>query len=328
MKVLGIETSCDEAGVALIDGSGVLLAQGLASHAELCVPHGGVFPEVIAREHARILPGLVKQTLKDFSWQDVDVIAVTSGPGLVSSLLVGCAFARGLSRSLQCPLYGINHLQAHVLVASMENDVRYPFLALLISGGHTTLYLVKNPVTFLPIGSTNDDAVGEAFDKVARMLGFPYPGGVHIERVSKQGQPCIDFPKPMIYHDNLDFSFSGLKASVARYLEKNTLTEELKAHVACSFQESVASIFAAKITKALEQYPEAKSVVMTGGVAANQRLREAVRSVLPGNLPLFCPKPRLCTDNGVMIAWAARELYSYGALQKNYDVVANPNMRL
>ncbi|MCY4413738.1 MAG: tRNA (adenosine(37)-N6)-threonylcarbamoyltransferase complex transferase subunit TsaD [Alphaproteobacteria bacterium] len=329
MNILGIETSCDEAGVALVDSKGAILAQGLASHAELCVPHGGILPEVIAREHVRVLPPLVKHTLEtqNYSWRDIDAVAVTEGPGLISSLLIGCAYARGLSRALGCPLYGVHHLQAHVLIARMQAELEYPFVALLISGGHTTLYNVVAPNQLIDVGSTQDDAVGEAFDKVARLLGFPYPGGVHIERIARQGKPSIPFPKPMIHTDNLNFSFSGLKAAVARYVEQSEMTDALRADIACSFQESVASVLAVKVRKCLQQQPLARSVVMTGGVAANKRLREVMRVTLPDSIKVVAPEPKLCTDNGVMTAWAAYELHKHGLLEER-DVLANPNLHM
>ena len=329
MNILGIETSCDEAGLAFMR-DGRLVAQALSSHADVCAQHGGVLPEVVAREHMRVLPHLAQKMFMDNSlkWSDVDAVAVTSGPGLISSLLIGCGFARGLSRSLRCPLVGINHLRAHVLVARMENDVRYPFIALLISGGHTALYRVNAPDQFDVLGQTYDDALGEAFDKVARLLGIPYPGGARLEALAREGKELLPFPKPLLNRDSLDFSFSGLKASIARYVEQHTLTDELRENIAYSFQESVAEVVAKKVYKAFEQNSDAHSVVLTGGVAANTRLRQAVRERLPENVPLCCPSPKFCTDNGVMIAWAAHELYRCTSLQRDFDVVAHPNMPL
>lgn len=331
MNILGVETSCDEAGLALIDANGKVIAEKLASHAELCEQHGGVLPEVVAREHMRILPSLYQAFLKEnaLSHKDIHAVAVTSGPGLVSSLLVGCGFARGLSRSLGCPLYGINHLQAHVLVARMAQPVEYPFLALLVSGGHTALYKVEAPDVLHTLGQTYDDAVGEAFDKVARLLGIPYPGGARLEKLALQGKNFINFPKPLLNRDSLDFSFSGLKASVARYVEKiTTLDDQTKADIAYSFQESVAAVVVAKITLALDRDHQLRRVVLTGGVAANTRLREAIQGALPQEVSFFCPPVRLCTDNGVMIAWAAHELRRSATIQKGYDVIARPNMPL
>ena len=331
MNILGVETSCDEAGLALIDVQGRLIAEKLASHAEICEQHGGVLPEVVAREHMRILPGLFTTFLKDnaLSCEDIHAVAVTSGPGLISSLLVGCGFARGLSRSLGCPLYGINHLQAHVLVARMGQEVEYPFLALLVSGGHTALYRVEAPDILRTLGQTYDDALGEAFDKVARLLGIPYPGGARLEALALKGERTIDFPKPLINRDNMDFSFSGLKASVARYVEKTTIMDDKKkADIAHSFQESVADVVASKISVALDHHDDVRCVVLTGGVAANMRLREAIKGILPSHMPFVAPPVRLCTDNGVMVAWAAHELRHSKIVQKGYDVIARPNMSL
>jgi len=330
VNILGIETSCDEAGLALIRSDGELMAQALISHIDACVPHGGVLPEVVAREHMRVLPNLMSFMMKkyDLQWSDIHAVAVTAGPGLISSLLVGCAYARGISRALQCPLYGVNHLQAHVLVARMGHPVQYPFVALLISGGHTILYRVEAPHVFHILGQTYDDAVGEAFDKTARLLGMPYPGGAHIEKMAKNGCHTIDFPKPLINRDNLDFSFSGLKASVARYVEKTGDVSACRDDIAHSFQESVAAVLADKVCKALRQYSDVRHVVMTGGVAANKRLRQSVQDALPGDVELFCPPPSLCTDNGVMIAWAAHELQKYGVMPEGYDVIARPTMPL
>ncbi len=326
MKILGIETSCDEAGVALVSESGEVIGQELLSHVKACQPHGGILPEVVAREHMGVLPVLVKNVIQKagLSLQDIGAVAVTTGPGLISSLLIGCSYARGLALALGCPIYGVNHLQAHVLVARLQQKIAYPTLALLISGGHTILYYVAAPHVFRLVGNTKDDAVGEVFDKVARMLGFPYPGGVHIEKVAKSGKPCIDFPRPMLKHDNLDFSFSGLKAAVARYLEKyqaSYVTED----VAASFQMAVTDTLSQKVARALREYPDVRSVVVTGGVAANQAIRSAVQGVLPSHVEFCAPAIQLCTDNGVMSAYAAFELLRYGVLQKGENVVANPN---
>ena len=326
MKILGIETSCDEAGVALVDESGCVLGKALMSHVRACQPHGGILPEVVAREHMGVLPGLVQETLNQaqMTREGVDAVAVTSGPGLISSLLVGCSFGRGLALALNRPLFGVNHLQAHVLVARLQYKLPYPILALLISGGHTLLYHVSAPHIFRCVGNTQDDAVGEVFDKVGRMLRLPYPGGVHIEKAAKEGSACLDFPRPMLRHKNLDFSFSGLKASVARYLEKNQDSFSVP-DVAASFQAAVKETLAEKVFLALKEYPDVQSVVVTGGVAANQAICAEIKAILPANLKFCAPSIDLCTDNGVMTAYTAFELMRFNVMQKEEAVIANPN---
>lgn len=321
--VLGIETSCDETGIALVRGS-TLLADAVASSVDEQARFGGVVPEVASRAHLEAFDATLDRATAQagVSLADVDAIAVTSGPGLVGALLVGVSAAEGLAIALDKPLYGVNHLAAHVAVDRLvHGDIPEPAIALLVSGGHTSLLRVDD-VTYdvTPLGSTLDDAAGEAFDKVARLLGLPFPGGPHIDRAAREGDPsAIAFPRGLMAardeeEHRLDFSFSGLKTAVARWLKECAAsgTEIPTAHVAAAFQEAVVDVLVSKAVRACAD-TGVDTLIVGGGVAANSRLR-AVLDDRAGRLQVRVPPPRLCTDNGAMVAALGAALVERGRL--------------
>ena len=319
--VLGIETSCDETGIALVRGS-TLLADAVASSVDEQARFGGVVPEVASRAHLEAFdPTLDRATAEaGVSLRDVDAIAVTSGPGLVGALLVGVSAAEGLALALDRPIYGVNHLAAHVAVDRLvHGDIPEPALALLVSGGHTSLLRVDDvTLDVTPLGATLDDAAGEAFDKVARLLGLPFPGGPHIDRTALEGDPSsIDFPRGLTSprddaEHRLDFSFSGLKTAVVRWLKAREQAGESvpTADVAAAFQEAVADVL---VTKALRACADSgiETLIVGGGVAANSRLR-AMLGQRAEHLDVRIPPARLCTDNGAMVAALGAALVERG----------------
>jgi N6-L-threonylcarbamoyladenine synthase len=337
MLTLGIETSCDETAVALVDG-GRLLGEKLATQVDVHALFGGVVPEIASREHLRILPRLFRELMAETgkSPSDIDRIAVARGPGLLGSLLVGVSFAKGLSLATGAPLIGVNHLWAHLLVAGLAGDLHFPALGLLVSGGHTHIYFVRSPVDFELLGRTLDDAAGEAFDKVAKVLNFPYPGGRFIDMLAQESEPDQKmFPRPYIDNPTLDFSYSGLKTAFALYVAAHPelVFDEMVdsdameclegdrrsalAKVCSSFNWSVTETLRIKVERALLKVGPVKSLIVAGGVAANSMLRETMKRVASKNsLELTLPELSLCTDNGAMIAYAgwlfSKAGYSHG----------------
>ncbi|HVS68862.1 MAG TPA: tRNA (adenosine(37)-N6)-threonylcarbamoyltransferase complex transferase subunit TsaD [Mycobacteriales bacterium] len=306
--VLGIETSCDETGVGIVRG-GELLADALASSVEEQARYGGVVPEVASRAHLEAMVPTVQRALEQAGLKlvDVDAIAVTAGPGLAGALLVGVAAAKAYALSVGKPIYGVNHLAAHVAVDRLANgDLPEECIAMLVSGGHSSLLLVRDLVDDLtPLGATVDDAAGEAFDKVARVLGLPFPGGPHIDRAAKEGDAAaIDFPRGVVRDAPYSFTFSGLKTAVARWIEakERAGVSVPVADVAASFQEAVADVLTARAVAACKQY-DVGTLVIGGGVAANSRLRAmAADRCEAAGIVLRTPPPKLCTDNGAMVA--------------------------
>ncbi len=341
MLVLGVETSCDETGVALVR-DGALLSEVLASQTDMHAVFGGVVPEIASREHLRMLPVLLPQLLAkaDINIADIDAVAVARGPGLLGALLVGLSFAKGLCLGTGARLIGVNHLHAHLLAPGLESDLSYPALGLLVSGGHTHLYRMDGPTQFLLLGRTLDDAAGEAFDKVAKLLNLPYPGGRYLDELARGLSPDIGpdthlFPRAYIHNDNLDFSFSGLKTAVAEELGKRphlTLAvmpsaEELRergalaltAHpeelalVSASFNWAVAETLRIKVERALDREPGLCGLVVAGGVAANSFVRQTMTRLARGRgLVLHLPGLALCTDNAAMIAHAGWQALRVG----------------
>jgi N6-L-threonylcarbamoyladenine synthase len=307
--VLGIETSCDETAVGIVDGR-KLLANVISSSVEQHARFGGVVPEVASRAHLEAMQQVIKQALKDasVSFKDIDAIAVTAGPGLIGALLVGVSSASALSLALDKPLYGVNHLSAHIAVDQLDNDKKIkPTIALLVSGGHSSILKVSNLATDVEVmGSTIDDAAGEAFDKIARIMGLGFPGGPVIDRESRSGNPTfVDFPRGLTSPGDLakhqyNFSFSGLKTAVARFLEQTPGYK--KADVAASFQEAVVDVLLSKSLAACKSTGIA-NLVIAGGVAANSRLRELAKQRCEQmKVNLSIPPMGLCTDNGAMVA--------------------------
>lgn len=336
--VLGIETSCDETGVGIVRGN-TLLANVIASSLEEHARFGGVVPEIAARAHLESLEATITQALTEaeITLNDLDAIAVTSGPGLAGALMVGVAAAKGLAIALNKPIYAVNHLVGHVgaeLLAS-QDDLETPTIALLVSGGHTSLLHVKDLVSDVELlGETIDDAAGEAFDKVARVLGLPYPGGPHIDRVAEEGNPkAIQFPRGLTRAKDLekhryDFSFSGVKTSVARWVEKQQTAGEPVpvADVAASFREAVADVLIAKaVTACLEL--NVPRLLLGGGVVANARVRElAEQRCRENGIELRVPPLSLCTDNGAMIASLASLLIRAGYAPSSLDFGADSTL--
>ena len=308
MRILGIETSCDETGVAVYDDGRGLLSHVLHSQIDTHARFGGVVPELASRDHIRKLVPLIEQALveADTAPAAVDGVAYTAGPGLIGALLVGAAVGRSLAYAWGRPAVGIHHMEGHLLAPMLESPApAMPFVALLVSGGHTMLVEVAGLGRYRILGETLDDAAGEAFDKTAKLLGLPYPGGPALARLAVAGDPArYDFPRPMLRRPGLDFSFSGLKTAVMLAVRDKTLGEDERADLAASFQAAVVDTLAAKCRRAMEE-TGAATLVVAGGVGANASLRERLKSDAEGaSWEVFYPRLEFCTDNGAMIAYA------------------------
>ncbi len=335
--VLGIETSCDETGVGIVRGQ-TLLADAIASSVEEHARFGGVVPEVASRAHLEAMVPTIERACTEAAirLKDVDAISVTHGPGLAGALLVGVASAKALALGLGKPLYGVNHLAAHVAVDQLEHGpLPEPCLALLVSGGHSSLLRVTDVTGDIdPMGATIDDAAGEAFDKVARLLGLPFPGGPHIDRIAREGNSvAIDFPRGLsarrdMERHRFDFSFSGLKTAVARWVEAQERAGEPVpvADVAASFQEAVCDVLVRKaLDAAVDQGIE--DLLIGGGVAANSRLRAMAESRAEKlGIRVRVPRPALCTDNGAMVAALGSEMVSRGRTPSPLDLPADSSL--
>jgi len=335
--VLGIETSCDETGVGIVRGQ-TLLVDAVASSVDEHARFGGVVPEVASRAHLEAMAPTVERACREAGVRltDVDALAVTSGPGLAGALLVGVAAAKALAIALGKPLYGVNHLAAHVAVDQLEHGpLPEPTMALLVSGGHSSLLLVPDVTSDVrPMGATIDDAAGEAFDKVARLLGLPFPGGPHVDRVARDGDPrAIRFPRGLTSGRDLerhryDFSFSGLKTAVARWVEQRAADGEAVPvpDVAASFQEAVVDVLTRKAVLACREQG-VDSLLIGGGVAANSRLRAmAQERCATAGITLRVPRPGLCTDNGAMVAALGAQLVARGRPASGLDLPADSSL--
>ena len=313
MRILGIETSCDETGVAIYDEEKGLIANQLHTQIALHADYGGVVPELASRDHIRKLAPLLQAALQEanLTAKDIDGVAYTCGPGLVGALLVGSTVARSLAYAWNIPAIGIHHMEGHLLAPMLEeNPPHFPFVALLVSGGHTQLVRVDGVGRYELLGESIDDAAGEAFDKTAKLLGLDYPGGAALARLALKGTPNrFAFPRPMTDRPGLDFSFSGLKTFAANTLhqvmqEEGELTEQSKADIAYAFQEAVVDTLAIKCKRALKQ-TGLKRLVIAGGVSANKQLRQTLAELMQQfGGEVFYPQPQFCTDNGAMIAYA------------------------
>jgi len=340
MRVLGIETSCDETGVAIYDtaftGGQGLLSDALYSQIAMHAEYGGVVPELASRDHTRKLLPLIEQVLKDanLTRQDLDGIAYTAGPGLVGALMVGASTAHGMAKALNIPVLGVHHMEGHLLAPMLEDDApEFPFVALLVSGGHTQLVEVQGLGHYQLLGESVDDAAGEAFDKAAKMLGLAYPGGPLVAKLAEQGDPKrFRFPRPMTDRPGLDFSFSGLKThtlTAIRQLEAaGELDEQAKADVARAFEEAVVDTLVIKCRRALDQ-TGLKRIVMAGGVSANTRLRERLAlETQKRQARAYYPRGRFCTDNGAMIAYVGAQRLAAGERDNDGVMQATPRWPL
>ena len=308
MRVLGIESSCDETAVAIISESDGLLANNLYSQIELHSPYGGVVPELASRDHIRKLGPLVQKSLLEARLdlaKDIDAIAYTSGPGLMGALMVGAGFARSLAWSIDKPAISIHHMEAHLLAPLLESiSPAFPYVALLVSGGHTLLVKIEAIGRYSILGESIDDAVGEAFDKTAQMLGLEYPGGPQIQTLAMQGDANrFNFPRPMVDRPGLEFSFSGLKTHVLNTLKKlPVVDDQARADVARAFEDAAVDTLCIKSLRALKQC-NAKTLVVAGGVGANKKLRQQLKQKLgEKSMQVFYPAAEFCTDNAAMVA--------------------------
>lgn len=333
MKILAIETSCDETSVAIVEDGRRVLSNTIYSQIEIHRLYGGVVPEIASRNHLDKISQVLDQSIKEakVTFDDIDAFAVTQGPGLVGALLVGVSYAKALSYALEKPLIPVNHIEGHICAALIDHpELEPPFMCLVVSGGHTHLAIAHDYTTFEVIGKTRDDAIGEAYDKVARTLGLPYPGGPEIDRLAKGGQrDAIHFTRTYLEKEAYDFSFSGIKSGVLNYINQQKQKELpiVAEDIAASFQEAVIEVLVTKALQALQAYG-LKKLVVSGGVAANSRLREALSDALEGtDNKVYYPSLILCTDNAAMIASAAyyhRDLVGTTPLTLN----AIPNLRL
>lgn len=324
MLCLGIETSCDETSAAVVENGTRIRSNIIASQIHIHNKYGGVVPELASRHHVEQVVQVAEMALEEagVGLEKIDLIGATRGPGLVGALLVGLSFAKALAYGSQTPFVGVNHLEGHIHAIMLEKTVAYPFLCLVVSGGHTELIEVQDLGEYRLLGKTRDDAVGEAFDKVAKVMGLGYPGGPVLDVLAERGDPeFTHFPRAMLSKGSLDFSFSGLKTAVLNFLLKNgwgpegedvAALQEHLADIAASFQEAAVHVLVAKTMMALERYPM-KRLVVSGGVAANRLLRTRLEQEAIGRgVEFFAPSPILCTDNAAMVAFVATRAFERG----------------
>lgn len=336
MIVLGLETSCDETAAALVDSERRILGHAILSQIEDHRRYGGVVPEIAARAHLSHLDSLVQRTFTEagIGFDSVDGIAATCGPGLIGGVMVGALTAKAFALALNKPFLAVNHLEAHALTPRLTNDAAFPYLLLLVSGGHCQLLAVEGVGKYKLYGTTRDDAVGEAFDKVAKLLGLGFPGGPAVEKAAAQGDAMrFEFPQPLIKQKGADFSFSGLKTSVRHLVHSlGAITPQDKNDIAAAFQRVVCATLADRTIFAIKQfkadYPEGKTLVAAGGVASNTALRKTLeKAAAEHGLSCMVPPPALCTDNAAMVAWAGIEKLRLG-LTDNLDFAPRPRWPL
>ncbi len=323
MLLLNLESSCDETSAAVVRDGRTVLSNVIASQIDIHAEYGGVVPELAARHHLRSCPVVVEQALNKagVALEQIDGMVVTRGPGLIGALLVGVSYAKAMAFARNIPLVGVHHIEGHILAPLLEHDIPFPYLALAVSGGHTHLYIVKQIGAYELIGHTLDDAAGEAFDKVAKMCGLGYPGGVQIDRLATQGDPtAFNFPRPMLQHKGYDFSFSGIKTAVMTQLKKfDTMPEgQILADLAASFQVAVVEVLQQKTLRAAKAH-NLKRIVIAGGVACNSALRRAF--VHCDDIEVYFPSPLLCADNAAMLA-VAGEYYLQHGIRADLDLNA------
>ncbi len=323
--VLGIESSCDETSVAVVKNGREVLSNIIDTQIKIHEQFGGVVPEIASRNHIEAISRVTKQALEGakIQFEDIDVIAPTYGPGLVGALLVGVSYGRGLAYALNKPLVGVNHLEGHIAANYITHpDLKPPFICMLTSGGNTQIVYVKDYCEMEVLGRTRDDAIGEAFDKVARVVGLGYPGGPKVDKLAEQGEPTIDFPKT--HFENLDFSFSGIKTAVINLHHKNP--EVKKEDLCMSFEKAVTEVLIENITKAIEQ-TGIKKIVLAGGVSANTYIRREFMKLEDKGIKVYQPDLKLCTDNGAMIGAAGYYRYLNGDLSSS-TLNAVPNLKI
>jgi N6-L-threonylcarbamoyladenine synthase len=337
MKVLGIETSCDETAAAVVEDGGRIISNVVASQIDIHARYGGIVPEVASRQHLLTIIPVVSQAMTGVSWQDINGIAVTFGPGLAGSLLVGVNVAKAIALAKKLPITGVNHLEAHIyanwLAPSPESspltgegrvrvnsEVKFPCLCLIVSGGHSDLVLMKGHGQFEKLGRTRDDAAGEAFDKAARILGLGYPGGPAIEQAGRSGIPCLPLPRAWLKGSH-DFSFSGLKTALWHLVQKGGISV---ADAAASFQLAIVDVLVVKTIEAAKQL-KVEQILLSGGVAANKMLREHFLANSP--VPVLIPPPHLCTDNAAMVAACGYYHFQAGKIS-GYDLDVVPSLSL
>ncbi len=320
MNILAVESSCDETSVAVVKDGKEVLSHVVLSQIDIHQVFGGVVPEIASRNHVVHMTRVFEQAIKDskLSIDDIDLVAVTEGPGLIGSLLVGINAATAFAFAHQKKIIGVNHLIGHIYASNIEHDIKFPALALLVSGGHTELLYIKDHMDIKMLGTTLDDAVGEAYDKVGRMLGLPYPGGPVIDKLSTLGKDTYDLPRPYMEQHGFNFSFSGLKSAVINLVHNETQRgNEIRTNDMCaSFQASVIDVLVAKTKKAVETY-DVKQLIVAGGVAANKGLRKALNEQIK-NLEILVPSIEYCTDNAAMIGVAAYFKYQKEGAHPNY----------
>ncbi|MCM3711909.1 tRNA (adenosine(37)-N6)-threonylcarbamoyltransferase complex transferase subunit TsaD [Sporosarcina luteola] len=331
MYILGIETSCDETAASIVKNGHEIVSNVVASQIQSQQRFGGVVPEIASRHHVEQITLVIEEALAvaDLEPSDLDAVAVTEGPGLVGALLIGINAAKAFAFANGLPIIGVHHIAGHIYANQLMQPMEFPLLALIVSGGHTELVLMEKHGAFKLIGETRDDAAGEAYDKVARVLGLPYPGGPHIDKLALESDEAVDFPRAWLEPDSYDFSFSGLKSAVINY--KHNLEQKgeevVPAHVAAGFQQSVVEVLTEKTLRAAKEYG-VKQVIAAGGVAANKGLRASLDEVFEKEgIPFYVPPISLCTDNAAMIAAAGTSMFESGK-RSTMEMNGRPGMEL
>ncbi len=329
--ILGIETSCDETAVAIVKNGTEIIANVVASQIESHKRFGGVVPEIASRHHVEAITVVLEEALEkaNLTYKDINAIAVTEGPGLVGALLIGVNAAKAIAFAHHIPLVGVHHIAGHIYANRLVQEMQFPLLSLVVSGGHTELVYMEAHGTFKVLGETRDDAAGEAYDKVARTLNLPYPGGPHIDRLAHEGNASIKLPRAWLEEGSYDFSFSGLKSAVINTVHNAEQRGEpiVPEDLAASFQSSVIEVLVTKTVKAAEEY-NVKQVLLAGGVAANKGLRVALQEAFQGRtMDLIIPPLSLCTDNAAMIAAVGSVMFDKGK-RAGYELNANPGLDL
>ena len=335
MLILAIESSCDETSICIMRSNGSILSHKIASQ-EIHSKFGGVVPELASRTHLINIQKLYKYCIKEskIKEKNIDLVCATLGPGLIGSLLVGSTFAKSLSIGLKKPFYPINHLEGHILSPSINNKINFPYLCLLLTGGHTQIYLVKGINNYKLMGETIDDAVGEAFDKVAKLLNLPYPGGPSIEKEAKKGnENLIPLPHPLKKNKSLQFSFSGIKTAVNIYVKKNNLNKKLTSDIAASFQNKICQILEEKINLAIKKLEKEKikinQLAVVGGVASNKKIKHSLKTLIKKhNIQLIIPPINMFGDNAAMIGWACAQKILKNNFKDDIYFKANPRLQI